>query len=212
MKTIWEDIGKSKICHSKWIIWRYRCISSENTTVLLADFPHGHKQISLIDVSRGNDYNSFMLSSAVRKIDKSWQDVIAVPSDPAVCVRKMAKDIHASEAVKALNVHDVPCFHVTVAYALSSHTVSDVQKVITKFSAVSRRANKLLSEYYALCVEWYGIGWCQALSSSGALIPIPKWEFPLMFRNHCQLLGLPHRGYGSACLIEQWGKGRCRFS
>lgn len=157
MEDIREDIGDSKVSVIIDESPDVTGVPTVNTLVCFYSPNRKQKQIFLIDVTRVNACNSFTLgrvvTDAVRKVGKTWHDVIAVSSDSAEYVRKMVKDIRASEVVKTVHVRDVPhLLHVTVNHALSSDSVSDVRKVVTKFGAVFKHANKLLSEYYALCV------------------------------------------------------------
>ena len=134
------------------------------------------------------------------EIDKQWDDVIGLASDSTNYMIKLYNDLKPHNP-KLLHFNDVcHLIHVAIDFALQCEEFSILRKVIIKFGAIFKHANKLEQHFKEICrsnglpetelskpsavvkIRWYSF----FESAQGTL---KLWRYLLIFIDHPDSVG-----------------------
>lgn len=150
-----------------------------NTLISFYDDSAGNKAVCLVDTCLVKASNSttlaFVLDRVLREIDKEWNDVIGLASDSTNYMNKLYDDLKPFNH-KLLYFNDVcHLIHVAIDFALQCEEFSVLRKIVIKFGAVFKHANKLEQHFKEICLS-NGLQE-KDLSKPSAVVPIRWYSF-----------------------------------
>ena len=127
-----------------------------NTLISFYNSLSNRKTVLLVDTSIVKSCNSttaaLTVSQALNNVNKSWTDVLGLSSDSAAYMQKLYTDVKAAYNPRLLHFTDVAhLIHVAVDTALHSPSMLVLHKVVTKFGAIFKHAQKLEGLYKEIC-------------------------------------------------------------
>ena len=175
-----------------------------NTLISFYDDSRGKKVVHLIYTCIVKANNSttlaFVLDRVLREIGKKWDDVIGLASDSTNYMIKLYNDLKALTP-KLLHFNDVcHLIHIAVDFALQCEGSSILRKVIIKFGAVLKHANKLEQHFKEICRSnglpkkelskpsaVVNICWYSFFESAQGTLKL--WRYLLIFNDHPDSVG-----------------------
>lgn len=175
-----------------------------NTLISFFNDSSGKKTVFLVDTCLVKASNSttlgFVLDRVLRELDKNWVDVIGLSSDSTNYMNKLYNDLKPYNP-KLLHFNDVcHLIHIAIEFALKSDEFDVLRKVIIKFGAVFKHANKLEQHFKEIClsnglpekelvkpsvvvkIRWYSF-------YESALCTLKLWRYLMIFIDHSDTKG-----------------------
>ena len=118
---------------------------------------------------------AFVFDRVLREIDKEWNDIIGLASDSTNYMNNLYDNLKPFNS-KLLHFNDVcHLIHVAIDFALQCEEFSILRKMVIKFGAGFKHANKLEQHFKEICLS-NGLQE-KDLSKPSAVVPIRWYSF-----------------------------------